>query len=186
MYYELRNSPFEKFGVKKWPELPDGVYAFQSGDLITVDIDQPIEFIVDNTAENPPTDFVTSFMPVLSDVLINALKEAGVDNFQTYKAVLKNPETGESWSTYQVVNILGKIACADMEKSIYKNIMGVDNEFTELVIDIKKAKNALFFRLLESHEKIILHLDIAKKLFTADNKPIFKGLKFIAIKSSNK
>ncbi len=185
MYFELNDSPWEKYGVKKWPDLPEGVSAFHSGDLITVDVPEPVEFIVDNTAEHPPTDFVTSFMPVFSNRLLDAFRKAGVDNFQTYKARLKNPDTGETWDNYQVVNILGKVACADLEHSVYKERMGVNKSFKKLVIDVDKANGALFFRLLESHSKIIIHDVILDYLYDENDDPLFDGLDIKPIESSH-
>ena len=184
MYFELESSPWEKYGVQKWPELPDGAFGFQSGDLITVEVTEPVKFIVDNTAANPPTDFVTSFMPVFSDSLISAFRKSGIDNLQTFKALLYNPETNEKWDEYQVVNILGKIACADMENSKYKHLIGDDYNFSKLVIDVEKAHGALMFRLLESHDKIIIHNDVLDYLYDENDDPIFRGLEITAIDSS--
>jgi hypothetical protein len=175
----------QKYGVTKWPVLPDGVGGFQAGDLISVDVPEPIEFLVDNTSKHPPTDFVTEFMPVFSDRLVEASRKSGVDNFQAYKAILKNPVTGETWSSYQVINILGVIACADMENSEYEVIMEPMCTFDKLVIDTKKANGALFFRLLESPEKIIVHNDVLNYMYTEDDDPIFEGIEFEPIKSSH-
>ncbi len=183
MYFEMEVEIGQSYGVTQWPSLPDGVFAFMSGDLITVKVPEPVEFLVDNTSEHPPTDFVTKFMPVLSNRLVAAFRKAGVDNMQTYKAILRNPATGETWDSYQVVNVLGKIACADLENSVYTVNMGVDCEFSELVIDVEKANGALFFRLLESHEKIIVHNAVLDYMYTKDDDPIFEGIEFTPIKS---
>jgi hypothetical protein len=185
MYFEMTVEIGQKYGVTKWPVLPDGVGGFQAGDLIGVEISEPIEFLVDNTAKHPPTDFASSFMPVLSDRLIAALRKAGVDNFQTYKAVLKNPVTGESWVSYQVINVIGIIECADMDNSEYEVIMEPMHVFDKLVIDTKKANGALFFRLLEAPEKIIVHNDVLDHMYTDEGGPIFNGVDFEPIKSSH-
>ena len=118
MYYEMEIEIGQSYGVTKWPILPEGTHAFQSGDFLNIKIPEPVEFLVDNTREHPPVDFASEFMPVFSDRLVEAFRKAGVDNFQTYKAMLKNPVTGETWDSYQVVNVLGKIACADLENSV--------------------------------------------------------------------
>ena len=144
---------------------------------------EPLELIVDNTMAHPPTDYVTSFMPVFSDQLVEAFRKAGVNNFQTYKAILKNTNTGESWDKYQVVNILGKIACADLENSVYKVLIGTAYRFSDLVIDDEKANGALFFRLLESHDKIIVQNDVLDFMYTEEDDPIFEGLDFELIRS---
>lgn len=60
MYFEMVVGLTRKQGVTDWPVLADGVGGFQSGDLINVEIQEPLEFIVDNTSECPPADFVTS------------------------------------------------------------------------------------------------------------------------------
>lgn len=185
MYFEMVVGLTKKQGVTEWPVLPDGVGAFQSGDLINAEIQEPLEFIVDNTSQCPPADFATSFMPIFSDRLVDAFRRAGVDNFQTYRAILKNPETGETWGSYQVVNVLGLIACADMVNSRYSVLMEPMCTFRRLVIDTKKANGALFFRLLESPEKIIVHDDVLDFMYTEDDDPIFEGVDFEPIKSSH-
>jgi hypothetical protein len=185
MYFEMEVEIGQSYGVTQWPSLPDGVSAFHSGDLITVEVPEPVEFIVDNTSEHPPVDFATHFMPVFSDRLVAAFRAAGVDNFQTYKARLKNPNTGETWDKYQVVNVLGKIACADLENSVYTVLLEPSCMFSELVINVEKANGALFFRLLESHEKIIVHNAVLDYMYTEDDDPIFDGVDFTPIKSSH-
>ena len=32
MYFEMKVEMGQKYGVTKWPVLPEGVHAFQSGD----------------------------------------------------------------------------------------------------------------------------------------------------------
>lgn len=186
MYFELKIEMGQDYGVTKWPDLPEGVHAFQTGDFISINIPQPIEFIVDNTAENPPIDLASIFMPVFSNKLIEAFRKASVDNFQTFSAVLKNPITGEQWRDYKVVNVLGKIACVDLNNSEYETMLGIGYEFSKLVLDNTKAKGALFFRLLESQDKIIVHNDVLDYMYTDDDDPIFEGVDFDPIESKPK
>ena len=185
MYFELEVEIGQKYGVIEWPQVPDGVFGFQAGDLITVPVPEPVEFLVDNTGEHPPTDFVTSFMPVFSDRLVDAFRRAGADNMQTFKAVLKNPDTGEIWDSYQVINVLGKIACADLVNSVYEDPDGMDYEFEELVIDTAQANGALLFRLAESHGMIIVNNSVLDHMYNEDDDPIFDGVDFIPIKSTH-
>lgn len=184
MYSELKMDIALRHGVKKWPELPDGVFAFQSGHFIEVAVPEPVIFIVDNTTEYPPADYASRFMTVFSDKFVNALRKSGVSNIQSYKAKLVNPKTDESWDNYQVINLLEKVSCADLEKSLYRKLLG-NYEFSKLVVDEQKAKGALFFRLTESHDKIIVHDDVLDFMYNEDDNPIFSGIDFDIIELSS-
>lgn len=174
----------KKSGVIKWPDLPESVRAFQWGERIDVKVAEPIQFLVDFTSENPPTDFASDFIPILSDRLIIAFENAGVKSIQTFRAVLVNPVTGESWDTYKVVNLTNKVSCADLANSEYIKLFKPFFIFMNLLIDEAKAKGTLFFRLEESLDKIIVHKNVLKYMYDKNNERIFEGVKFEALRST--
>ncbi|NVJ10628.1 hypothetical protein HUW63_36160 [Myxococcus sp. AM001] len=184
MYFELEVEIGQKYGVMEWPKVPDGVFGFQAGDLITVPVPEPVEFLVNNTGAHPPADSVTSFMPVFSDRLVDAFRHAGADNMQTFKAILRNPVTGETWDSYKVVNVLGMVACAELDKSTYKDPGGMGYEVKELVIDTDRANGALLFRLAESQGMLIVNNSVLDHMYDEDDDPRFDGVDFIPIKSA--
>lgn len=176
MYYELRIAIGQNYGITGWPTFPDEV-SFQSADAIAVPINEPIKFEVDNTSENPPSDFVGFYIPVFSDALAAAFLDAGADNIQTYQAQLVNPKSGEMWEGYKAVNIVGKIACADLVHSEYSVITSGLYSFTRLAVDTAKTHDALLFRLEEDPSIVLVHMKIAQAMYV-DNNPRFQGLAF--------
>jgi len=175
MYYQFLTSPLATCGVTDYPRFPD--VSFTVGSRIGRELPLPLQFPVDATAQNPPPDFTELVIPAMSDRLVAALREAGVDNLQCFDAVLQNPETGESWKGYQAVNIIGCTACADLSRSEYTEIGGGLLGFSWLVVDPKLARGALFFRLAESPSMIIAHRSIGDHLYAA-GQPRMSGFRF--------
>lgn len=185
MYFELIVAIGQKYGVTVWPTMPDGVFGFQAADLITVPVPEPVEFLVDHTSKHPPTDFVTSYMPVFSDRLVQAFRNAGVTNIQMFKSILRNPDTGETWDAYQVINVLGEVACADLDNSVYDDPEGMAYEFEKLVIDTDRADGALLFRLAECKHMIIVNDSVLDHIYDEEGDPLFEGVDFIPITSTH-
>ena len=114
---------------------------------------------------------------VLSERLHRTLVEFGVDNLDAYPAVLIDSATKERFTGFFVVNVVGLIAAADMEKSEYTVQSGgpvIDVAFDNLVIDSAKARGAFMFRLAESTMNVWLHPSLVKFIKAAG----FPGLEF--------
>jgi hypothetical protein len=115
--------------------------------------------------DDPPPDFTGILIPVISNRLVKALQDIGVDNLQCFPAVLRNEETNETWTNYQAVNIVGTIACADFSQSEYEEMGGGLFGFDQLVVDPKKITGQIFFRLAEDPSEIIAHKKIGDHLY---------------------
>jgi len=100
---------------------------------------------------------------LMSRALVDALREAGVDNIEVFPAVLVDSSTAEEREDYCVVNVVGKVAAADMKQSDGISL-GDKQVFTKLTVDAKKAKDLLMFRLAESLVDIIVHEKVAKAI----------------------
>lgn len=100
---------------------------------------------------------------LMSRALLGALQGAGVDNLQVFPAVLTESATGAVREDYCVVNIVGKVAAADMSQSQAISLGG-GQVFTSLKVDAKRARDLLMFRLAESLIDVILHERVAKSL----------------------
>jgi hypothetical protein len=125
-------------------------------------------------------DVFLTDIPLFSDRLLSALREAGVDNIDTYHAEVHSPE-GDIFSDYKAVNIIGLVSCADLQKSVYLEgteppMMG----FQYLVIDEEKARDLPFFRLAENSLYILVADRVKKKL---DELPLV-GVKFDVVEST--
>jgi hypothetical protein len=189
MYYVMRprTTPLKvPAALDVCPEV-DGVESWLSGQAVTVPVPQPLRFDIDRgeprvlpedpaeAAEIPPEpeepgellEMYQLEMLLLTGRVVTALREAGVDNLQVFDAVIRDPVTGREWTNYKVVNIVGVIACANLEESAFAPLRGrpmIDMDFIRLAIDEERAGGQLFFRLGECvtiilvHEKVKNHL----------------------------
>jgi hypothetical protein len=183
MYFHLDASFHEDHGVTHDPRLPPRT-SFQAGRMLPTTLPEPLVFEVDNTAAHPPADLTMMVIPVMSERLVEALTGLGVDNLQTFAAVLRNPETSEEWKTHRAVNIVGTITAANMKKSKYKDGGGtgvVLVEFDKLVVNEGKARGALMFRLAESPDIMVVHESIKDGLRAVT--PPLTGIRFEKLKS---
>ena len=173
MYYILNVDPFfepDPYMLRTcgWNEDSHNS-EFIDGNYLTKTFNRPFEF---ELYEYQPggigmAEFESQPFPIMSDDLIDALREAGVDNLQTYPAVLKGHYSGVDVTNYKVVNVVGKIAAADMGKSDYIDMGGmgiIAVGFKDLVIDESKTHGALLFRLVESITDIIIHESVKNHL----------------------
>lgn len=106
-------------------------------------------------------------LPIWSDELIATMQRFGVDNLDCYDLDILDPDNGEIIRDYKVVNIIGVIAAADMENSLYTNEDGIpriDVAFDELHIDLSKTHGQLIFRLAENLMGIIVHSSLKNYL----------------------
>jgi hypothetical protein len=108
---------------------------------------------------------------LMTDKLVQALREAGVDNLDTYAAEIVNPRTKETWTNYLAVNIVGAVSAADMAKSATGPMMEddlspglIDVPFEGVVIDEKRAGGMLMFRLAEAINSIVVHDNVKRQL----------------------
>jgi hypothetical protein len=109
-------------------------------------------------------------IPVFRNDLVELLIEAGVDNLQTFPAVLVDPK-GKQIEDFKAVNIVGLVKCADLTKSQYDDITGTGMMamgFRKLVIDEAAAAGHTFFRLAEAVASIIVHEHVKARIDEAN------------------
>jgi hypothetical protein len=136
-------------------------------------------------AEPPPTPVQVALSPIhrgvmvpmfdsgillMSTPMLDALSAAGVDNLDTYDAVIRDPASGATFTDYKAVNVVGVVACADLGQSVYEAPSGspiVDVDFDSLVIDERKVRGPLMFRLGECITAIVIHDRVRRQLETS-------------------
>lgn len=96
---------------------------------------------------------------VMSKRLHDVLIHAGVDNLDTYAVELHDPENDEVYKDFVAFNLIGKIAAADANKTVFANNSPkiISADIDSLSIDQTKTQNALMFRLSESVNTILVH-----------------------------
>ena len=76
---------------------------------------------------NPPRPdfFSAGLAPVVSPRFLAALDALGVDNHETYTAIIEDLEGEVSISEHRVLNFIGRVASVDLERSRYNSFEGV-------------------------------------------------------------
>jgi hypothetical protein len=104
-------------------------------------------------------------IPIMRNDLLETLRSAGVDNLQTFPAVVTEPG-GKQRNDYKAVNIVGLVAAADAERSTFMepavDFLGAD--FESLVIDETQTGGALLFRLAEAPNAIVAHRSVRARV----------------------
>jgi len=171
-FHQFQKDIFSKHVAEIVLPLPDGV-MFSTGAVIHKALPVPLIFETGYSMQEPPTAILSNRIPVLSDALIKALQEAGVSNLQCFPAEVSSSVDGTVWKNYQAVNVIGLIACADLEKSKYIIIADRCGEgavplmgFKKLKVDPVRARDQLFFRLAEEPSTIIVSGRVVEYLRT--------------------
>ncbi len=112
-------------------------------------------------------EFVEYPIPIMTKVLFKILRRAGVNNIQPYEIIIYDPETETENTDYIAWNLCGTVAAADLQKTEYDQAVPeriVAMDINSLVIDEKKAKGHLMFRLAESTNAILIHSSVKERL----------------------
>ncbi len=167
--------------VAKQPDLrgvsQTGFLDWLSGGPLEAALPEPLEFQLGPYGTDI-TDFFPPAIPLMSSRMLKALAEAGVDNIESYSAVLLDKDGNVVPEEFRAINIIGRIACADLDASECEyddpdDPIGVD--FDSLVIDEDRAMGQLFFRLHEAANGIVVHDSIRQAI----EKLQFRGIVFV-------
>ena len=169
VYFILKNNILMdvEYSLKE----PEGLameLSLLTGSPVTYPALEPLVFKTTATKDNVMIDFKDCSFPLMSRRFITLLQEAGVDNLQILPAVIESETDGTVWDQYVAVNVLGAIACADLAKSTYSELMPGSYMFDELAIKADKAKGSLLFRLQEDKATMIIHKSVGKYLKDSD------------------
>jgi len=168
MFYRLKKKfDAEDYGVTKYPTLPNAVNRAFNGECWEKGPDEKdLVFEVNYTKSKiPPTDLVSTSIPILSDKFIQALNSTGINNLQTYNVTLLNPETADSWDTgFKAVNFIGIVDCVVIEGSTYDEIGPDTFAFKHMVINKEKASGYLCFHVPQAISQIIFSEDVVFEL----------------------
>jgi hypothetical protein len=118
-------------------------------------------FPEDNKADSPPKGMEGIAVPAWKVSVVDCLRASGIDNLQTFPAILKNEDTGREWSDYLAVNVVGLISCMSKSSKVSRiaNRPGGTPmvKVHKLVIDAKLTRNSPLFRLAESPGVLLMH-----------------------------
>ncbi len=135
---------------------------------------EPIELSVNYDPDDPYPrvwpEFKEHPLPIMTKRLYSALLESGVNNIQAYQVAIYNPETDQYNENYIACNLCGTVAAVDLQKTDYDTSIPdrmVSMDINSLVIDEKKAKGHLMFRLAESINAILVHASVKESIEAA-------------------
>jgi hypothetical protein len=162
MYKRIKPDIYSDHGVVENPAIPPKL-SFQRGVLIQEPLPSPLVFRVNFPKAAALPHLLGDIILVASDRFIAALRKAGVDNFQLFPAVLRNPEVSAEWTGFHAFNVLGLLDAADMDASKYQTIMeGAEHlppvvDFEELVLSRAATHEQPMFRVLQSPSLLVVH-----------------------------
>jgi len=120
----------------------------------------------DDNEQEPEQPLFYSFYPsacVMKNEMVETLLGAGVDNLQVFPAIVDCNATNTTFNDYSVVNIIGLVACAALNRSQSSSLADL-RFFHRLALDERKTGGLRLFRLAESQLDIIADESIAMKL----------------------
>lgn len=103
-------------------------------------------------------------VPLMTKRLHEALVAAGVSNLDVFQAEITDPSTQQVYTDYVAFNLIGKVAAADMDKSVYDPSIPW---FDAVAINNLAARGQLLFRLAESTNAIMIHEGVKARLEAA-------------------
>jgi hypothetical protein len=147
---------------------PDAFDEWRTGRPLAVPVSEPLIYTLDKDYPGlPKAMYYEEIVPAMRDDVVDALKTAGVDNIEYFRAILRNPLTNSEETNYKAFNIVGVVAAADMGSS---ELMGTSNstmrdvDFHSLTLDEDKAGGLLLFRLAEALNAIVVHEKVRRSI----------------------
>ena len=133
---------------------------FLRGAAIAVGPGTPWVFDIEIDSAHPP-HLLGGRIPMASERLLSVLLDAGVDNIQTFPALLRL-RGGAVWRQHSVFNVIGLVDAADLEASVGTILAEGDRgptliEFRNLVLSRAQTLRLPIFRLF--HDPAMLLVD---------------------------
>jgi hypothetical protein len=138
------------------------------------------DFVLDAENQGEVFDFVWTTFPglVMSARFRKVLEETGVDNLDYYPVRIVNEVTGKVKEDYFAANVLGRVACMDLEKSQYTKLIPTSKQvhfIDEMYLDYSKVQGFKLFRLDESFPLVLADESVKK----AVEKAKLRGVRFV-------
>jgi hypothetical protein len=144
--------------IARCPDLPGG--PWYTGRPVQIRVPEPLTYVLD---PDYPGVFKALYgdkaIPIIRDDLLGVLQLAGVDNLETFPALVLDPETGEVHSGFKAFNVVGAFSLADLGRSTRMGDsrgQATDVDFDRLVLDETKRPGLRLFRLAEKLSAIIV------------------------------
>ncbi|MBN1186640.1 MAG: hypothetical protein JXR90_15420 [Spirochaetes bacterium] len=180
MYYQLNWRADDGEDYSNTADSPKTRVPWTMGVMYRREVPQPLICNLNPKRGPKLRDLYLIDIPLFSNRFVKLLEDNGVSNLQCFNGGVREPD-GTLHDNYKAVNIVGLIACADLEKSEY--ISGSEPpimEFTKLVIDEAKIGEHEFFRVQENS----LYILVSESLKNVIEQSDLKGFSLTPIESS--
>ncbi|HUK20256.1 MAG TPA: DUF1629 domain-containing protein [Gemmatimonadales bacterium] len=136
-----------------------------SGAKLPPDFEVPLTFEIDLDTEGRrmPTLFMVPAL-VARKPFFDALLRAGVDNVDAYATVISNTQTGERFTDYLFLNVVGRVAAADLAASAHRPLGGGMQLIDQITIPRDRLPQSHIFRLAEDELKVVISDSLYEKL----------------------
>jgi hypothetical protein len=147
----------------------DGGVSFTRGVRLDQPLPTPLVFSSKNSARKPPSAFVGYAVPIMSNELIDTLRQAGVSNLECFPAEVRSTREPLVWTTHQAVNVVGLHACTahgTATRELMSTPAAVPLAAIEhLVLDADRAAaGGALFRLAEDPSFIVVTAKVAEAI----------------------
>jgi len=102
------------------------------------------------------------------------LTRLGIDNVEARQVVIQDNINNKTYDNYLLLNIIGRVSCANMEQSDYRTLGDGMNIINNLVIDSKKTHGLDFFLVHEDTDCIV----ISERIYSYLNNKSYDDLFF--------
>jgi hypothetical protein len=133
------------------------LYAFKSGQPFEADFEVPVRFNLDEDLRDAqlPTFFARPAF-VATPRMQADLRTLGIDNLQSYPAVIEDPVDGRVIEDYALLNVIGSVACANLGHSQLETLGPGMNIIDEPVLDSRRIPDLDLFLLAEDTDKMLV------------------------------
>lgn len=156
--------------VKAFPRV-NGIRSWFTGQRFRAKVPSPLIIDLLEEPDLDPPVMIYSNMLIWRDDLVQAMREAGADNFDAFPVLLRDGSRGKSWDHYFAINIIGLVSAAKLERSQHHYegaVPLIDVDFNSLTIDDDRASGLKLFRLAEAVNAILIHESVRNHLLEKD------------------
>jgi hypothetical protein len=156
---------------------PGAFQGWMSGKVFGKQPQEPVIALIKEGYEQSDPPVFKESPQLMTAEFYEALREAGVDNVDTYDAEIHSGDGSVRLRGYKAYNIVGLVRAADLGKTEFADdnpSRQIDASIRSLTVDESKTKGLKMFRLAESVDTILIHHSV-KVALEARN---FRGVQF--------
>lgn len=138
---------------------------FCTGHLLPDNFESPLVCVLDEGSENAtlPTMFEDPAV-IVKPEMYQLLVSLGLDNFEVNEVVIRSEDGSREITDYVFLNILGRIAGADLDASDVQSIGEGMNIIDTLVMDKSAVRGKRLFLVDEDTDCIVIDEEVYKAL----------------------